>query len=128
MDKLIYAPQRVKNNFETIPDETIEILTIDKESRELADKYIIENPIIYQPDILFIGINPEQGAFIENCNNGIKEPPVIMLNPNKNIELDWFKDGNARANKKTGKPSNGMKEIKASTISLSQILLIYCIL
>lgn len=61
------------------------------------------SPVIYQPDILFIGINPGQGAFIENCNNGIKEPPVIMLNPNKNIELDWFKDGNARANKKNWK-------------------------
>ena len=61
------------------------------------------SPIIYQPEILFIGINPGQGAFIENCNNGIKEPPVIMLNPNKNIELDWFKDGNARANKKNWK-------------------------
>ncbi|RCW33329.1 hypothetical protein, partial [Marinilabilia salmonicolor] len=61
------------------------------------------SPVIYQPDILFIGINPGQGAFIENYNNGIKEPPVIMLNPNKNIELDWFKDGNARANKKNWK-------------------------
>jgi len=56
-------------------------------------------PVIYQPDILFIGINPGQGAFIENFKNGIKEPPVKMFNPNQNIELDWFKDGNARADK-----------------------------
>ncbi len=45
LDELIDAPERVKNNFETIPDETMEILTSDKESRELADKYINEKAV-----------------------------------------------------------------------------------
>lgn len=58
MDELIDAPERVKNNFETIPDETIEILTSEKESRELADKYIIEKAVSekYYEDALHIAI------------------------------------------------------------------------
>jgi len=60
-------------------------------------------PVIYNPEILFIGINPGEGAFIENHNNGIKTTPVRLFNPKERIELDWFKDGNARANKKKWK-------------------------
>jgi predicted nucleic acid-binding protein len=58
LDELIDAPERVKNNFETIPDETIEILTSEKESRELADKYIIEKAVSekYYEDALHIAI------------------------------------------------------------------------
>ena len=52
------APDRVKEIFENIPDSSIEILTSDKESRELADKYILENAVTekYYEDALHIAI------------------------------------------------------------------------
>jgi predicted nucleic acid-binding protein len=58
LDELIDAPERVKNNFETIPEEMLEILTSGKESRELADKYITEKAVSekYYEDALHIAV------------------------------------------------------------------------
>jgi len=58
LDELIDAPDMVKNNFNTLPDESIEILTSDDESRGLADKYIIEQAVSrkYYEDALHIAI------------------------------------------------------------------------
>ena len=58
LDELIDAPHKVKNNFNTLPDESVEILTSDDESRELADKYLIEKAVSkkYYEDALHIAI------------------------------------------------------------------------
>jgi predicted nucleic acid-binding protein len=58
LDELTDAPESVKNNFETIPEKSIEILASDIESRELADKYILEKAVSikYYEDALHIAI------------------------------------------------------------------------
>jgi hypothetical protein len=58
LDELTDAPERVKKNFETIPEMSIEILASDTESRKLADKYILEKAVStkYYEDALHISI------------------------------------------------------------------------
>ena len=58
LDELSDAPQQVQDNFTTIPDDSLEILTSDTESRELADKYIIEKAVSgkFYEDALHIAI------------------------------------------------------------------------
>ena len=58
LDELMDAPDRVKEIFENIPDSSVEILTSDNESRELADKYILEKAVTekYYEDALHIAI------------------------------------------------------------------------
>jgi hypothetical protein len=58
LDELTDAPEKVKNNFEIIPEKYIEILTSDNESRELADKYLLEKAVSkkYYEDALHIAI------------------------------------------------------------------------
>jgi hypothetical protein len=58
----------------------------------------LQSPLVLNPDILFIGINPGDGAFIENENHGINET-IRLFNPESEIELDWYKYGNARGGK-----------------------------
>jgi len=45
LDELSDAPQWVQDNFKTIPDDSLEILSSDNNSRELADKYIDEKAV-----------------------------------------------------------------------------------
>lgn len=45
LDELNDAPRRVQDNFNSIPDNSFEILTADFESRELANKYIQEKAV-----------------------------------------------------------------------------------
>lgn len=58
LDELTDAPERVKNNFETIPEKSLEILASDIESRELADKYMLDKAVSikYYEDALYIAI------------------------------------------------------------------------
>ncbi len=58
LDELTDAPERVKNNFETIPEKSLEILASDIDSRELADKYMLEKAVSikYYEDALHIAI------------------------------------------------------------------------
>ena len=58
LDELTDAPQQVQDNFATIPNESLEFLTSDLESRELADKYIIEKAVSnkFYEDALHIAI------------------------------------------------------------------------
>ena len=58
LDELSDAPQQVQEKFKSIPDDFLEILSSDIESRELADKYIIENAVTnkYYEDALHIAI------------------------------------------------------------------------
>lgn len=58
LDELSDAPQRVQDNFSTIPDDSIEILTSYPASRELAEKYITERAVSrrFYEDALHIAI------------------------------------------------------------------------
>ncbi len=58
IDELSDAPQQVKDNFESIPDESLEIVFSDKEARSLADKYIKEEAVSskFYEDALHIAI------------------------------------------------------------------------
>ncbi|MBL7112166.1 MAG: PIN domain protein [Bacteroidales bacterium] len=59
LDELEDAPERVRENFNTIPDKSLEILTSDTESRELAEKYLLENVVTarFFEDALHIAIS-----------------------------------------------------------------------
>ncbi len=58
LDELSDAPQQVRDNFETIPDESLEIVVSDMETRSLADKYIKERAVSskFYEDALHIAI------------------------------------------------------------------------
>ena len=58
LDELSAAPQQVQDNFTTIPDDSLEILTSNSESGELADKYIAEKAVSgkFYEDALHIAI------------------------------------------------------------------------
>ncbi len=62
----------------------------------------MQSPLLFNPEILFLGINPGQGAFNENKNLGIDET-IRIFEPDKQVRLDWYKKGNARCQKKNGK-------------------------
>lgn len=59
LDELSDAPQRVQNNFNTIPDNFLEVIISDSESRKLADLYLYERVISkkYYEDALHIAIS-----------------------------------------------------------------------
>ena len=78
---------------------------INNEYNSIYKGFITQfGPIVYNPEILFIGINPGDGAFTEYHRRGINITPVKVFSPEENVEFDWFKDGNARrANKKDWK-------------------------
>ena len=56
------------------------------------------NPLIQNPKILFLGINPGSGAYNEiNQKKGIdKKFPKTMFSNTSLTQIDWLKDGNAR--------------------------------
>ena len=58
LDELTDAPEQVQDIFKTIPDNSLEILTSDAESRKLADKYITEHAVSgkFYEDALHIAI------------------------------------------------------------------------
>ncbi len=58
IDELSDAPKHVQDNFTTIPDDSLEILTSNTESRELANKYITEKAVSskFYEDALHIAI------------------------------------------------------------------------
>ena len=58
LDELSDAPQQVQDNFTTIPDDSLEILIANPESRELAEKYIAEKAVSnkFYEDALHIAI------------------------------------------------------------------------
>ncbi|WP_208103169.1 hypothetical protein [Flavobacterium ichthyis] len=61
----------------------------------------IQSKISYQPEILFLGINPGEGAFVEkNHKSGNTFYfPKELLTKNTSSELNWFKDNNAKHGK-----------------------------
>lgn len=61
----------------------------------------IQSPIISNPDILFIGINPGEGAFLEKKHkqsDKVKYPSRLTRDYKSadKIPFDWLKEGNAR--------------------------------
>ena len=58
LDELMDAPDRVVDNFNKLPEKSIEILTSDEESRDLAEKYLTEHVVSgkYYEDALHIAI------------------------------------------------------------------------
>lgn len=58
LDELTDAPDKIKDNFEAIPDESTEILFADDQSKELAEQYISEKAVSgrYYEDALHIAI------------------------------------------------------------------------
>lgn len=61
------------------------------------------NKPIYNPKILFIGINPGQGAFLEkNSNKNIENLkfPIKTFSINSVKQLDWLKCSNSRIGKR----------------------------
>jgi len=59
LDELSDAPQRVQDNFDTIPDNFLEVIISDRESIRLADLYLLEGVISkkYYEDALHIAIS-----------------------------------------------------------------------
>jgi len=59
LDELTDAPERVQDNFKTIPDENVEIIIADNESQILADLYINERVVTKKnyEDALHIAIS-----------------------------------------------------------------------
>lgn len=59
LDELSDAPQPVKDNFESIPDESLEIVISEKEARLLADEYIKEKAVSakFYEDALHISLS-----------------------------------------------------------------------
>lgn len=89
-------------NYATIEKKLYTILDFleqNKENVKYKDLYkgfiTLQSPLIFNPDILFIGINPGQGAFKENGS----KTPIRIFNPEIEIKLDWYKNGNARCEK-----------------------------
>jgi len=55
------------------------------------------NPLISNPKILFIGINPGPGAYYEkNKKDEKKIYPKTLFSDNIINQIDWLKDGNSR--------------------------------
>lgn len=59
LDELSDAPKLVQENFGTIPEDSLEILISNKESRDLADLYVLENAVSkkFYEDALHIAIS-----------------------------------------------------------------------
>lgn len=77
----------------------------------------IQSKISFQPSILFLGINPGEGAFNELNQNQekinlgeIRFPNRLLSNEKyfKSLDLDWFKENNAKYGKwfEKGKTKN----------------------
>lgn len=59
----------------------------------------IQGPLVYKPEVLFIGINPGEGAYRElNQFSGKNITPLRMFDSYGKYgnQMDWYKAGNAR--------------------------------
>lgn len=80
----------------------IEMLEDESFLKTIEDEYrgfmTASNSLISKPKVLFIGINPGDGAYKElNQKNGPIKYPKRLFSDNKTNANDWLKDGNARA-------------------------------
>ena len=58
LDELSDAPKKIQDNFRKIPDNNIEILISDNDTRKLANQYILEGAVSrkYYEDALHIAL------------------------------------------------------------------------
>lgn len=94
-DELIKEYLKIESKVLPIKD-FIESNKDDEKYKGLYKGFItLQSPLILNPDILFIGINSGDGAFVENQKLGNKET-IRVFNPESKIDLDWYKVGVAR--------------------------------
>ncbi|WP_055444940.1 hypothetical protein [Lacinutrix himadriensis] len=108
-DKIIENIQNIEKKYLPIK----EILEKSNNSNKYHGLYkgiiSIQSKIVNNPDILFLGINPGEGAYIEmnqnSKNHKTKFPEKLISNIDylSNIELDWVKKGVSRGEKIKGK-------------------------
>ena len=80
------------------------LLEEKKDSTEYKGLYrgiiTLQSPLIFNPEILFIGINSGDGAYKEKNGNNLtkNETPLRMIGEDEMCfeELNWFQKGNAR--------------------------------
>lgn len=93
-ENLIEELVKIENKYLPI----IKILEINPVYKELCKGFItIQSKINHNTELLFLGINPGDGAFKElRSTDGF--PKRIISDPVylKNLNLDWFKKGNSR--------------------------------
>jgi hypothetical protein len=78
----------------------------EKNYKELFKGFITQNgPVINSPDILFIGINPGEGAFTSTNNNNKGNDIIypVRLTDNEHTELFLFERNNAYGGKYNSK-------------------------
>jgi hypothetical protein len=87
----------------------IEILEDESFLKTIENEYkgfiTASNPLISNPKILFIGINPGDGAYkeINQIEGQNQKYPKRLFSNYEIAENDWLKDGNARADSKPWK-------------------------
>lgn len=82
----------------------INFLENNKEQKGFKDVYkgiiTLQSPIVYKPDILFLGTNPGDGAYnvLNNKKSEQVETPLRMIGKDETFlkELNWYEFGNAR--------------------------------
>lgn len=80
----------------------VDFLEINKEKYKEVYKGIItlQSPIVFQPEILFLGINAGDGAYrvLNNQNTRKINTPLRMIGNDERflMELNWYELGNAR--------------------------------
>lgn len=85
----------------------VDFLETNKNSKEFKGIYkgiiTLQSPIVYKPEILFLGVNPGDGAY--NVLNYEKSKtintPLRMIGKDETFlkELNWYEFGNARCKK-----------------------------
>ena len=83
--------------------EVVDFFDTHKEEKPYKSYYkgisTLQSPLVYKPDILFVGINNGDGEYEEAKNNKKPIPINACLYGNTPPkEVNWFKDGNARGN------------------------------
>ncbi|WP_430816387.1 hypothetical protein [Carboxylicivirga sp. RSCT41] len=81
--------------------EVVDFFATHKEEKPYKQFYkgisTLQSPLIYKPDILFVGINNGDGEYKEAMNNNKPIPVNACLDGNEPPkEINWFKGGNAR--------------------------------
>nr|WP_319401660.1 hypothetical protein [uncultured Carboxylicivirga sp.] len=92
---------QLKENYKELEDSILPIkkflqknYTQDEYKKLYKGIMTVQSPIIYQPEILFIAINPGPGAYKKNSN----KPVLRMIGEyERDMErLNWYETGNAR--------------------------------
>jgi hypothetical protein len=80
----------------------IELLEEDEFLKSISREYKgflnYNNPFIHKPKVLFIGINPGEGAYLEKNSIKSNKPqyPKRLISNGDLTQIDWLKDGVSR--------------------------------